>query len=86
MGEARMLIGRRRVMRGVVAGAAILCGRVRGEEVLEKVSRAEAEYQDTPKGIYTCRMCTLFVPPANCKVIDGEVSADGWCNLFDMID
>jgi hypothetical protein len=51
-----------------------------------KMSRAEARYQDTPKGIQMYATCTLFLPPSACKSVEGEVAADGWCKLFDMVD
>ncbi len=37
----------------------------------------QAEYRDTPNGIYSCGLCTLFEPPNGCKVVEGEVSKDG---------
>ncbi len=51
-----------------------------------KISQAAAEYQPTPKGLFSCAVCTFFIRPKSCKVIDGEVSATGWCKLFDMVD
>jgi len=51
-----------------------------------KMTKAQAEYQDTPKGILMCATCTLFLPPAACKVVEGEVSSQGWCNAFDLAD
>ena len=52
----------------------------------EKMTRAQAEYQDTPNGIYSCGMCTLFERPNGCKVVEGEVSKDGWCKAFALAD
>jgi hypothetical protein len=23
-----------------------------------------------------------FMPPAGCKIVDGAISPDGWCNFF----
>ena len=51
-----------------------------------KMSKAQAEYQDTPKGIAMCATCTLFVAPHSSKVVDGEVSPDGWCRVYAMAD
>jgi hypothetical protein len=31
-------------------------------------------------------MCTLFEPPKYCKVVDGEISKDGWCKAFALAD
>jgi hypothetical protein len=45
-----------------------------------------AQHQDTPSGIYSCGLCTLFERPNACKVVEGEVSKDGWCKAFAMAD
>ena len=39
-----------------------------------------------PNGIYSCGMCTLFERPNVCKVVEGEVSKDGWCKAFAVAD
>jgi hypothetical protein len=52
----------------------------------DKMSKQQAEYQDTPKGIAMCATCTLFVAPHSCKVVEGEVSPDGWCRVYAMAD
>jgi high potential iron-sulfur protein len=52
----------------------------------DKMTRRQAEYQDTPKDIYSCATCTLFEPPKSCKVVEGEVSRDGWCKAFALAD
>jgi hypothetical protein len=78
---------RRRVI-GAVAGsvsAGILL-RISKAEASEKMTRQQAQYQDTPNGIYSCAVCTLFEPPAACKVVDGEVGKDGWCKAFALAD
>jgi hypothetical protein len=51
-----------------------------------KISQAAADYQPTPKGMFSCGVCTFFIKPKSCKVVDGEVSPTGWCKLFDMVD
>jgi hypothetical protein len=52
----------------------------------DKMSRKQAEYQDTPNGIYSCGLCSLFEAPNGCKVVEGEVSKDGWCRVFALQD
>jgi hypothetical protein len=52
----------------------------------EKMTRQQAEYQDKPNGIYSCSLCTLFEKPNHCKVVEGEISEDGWCKAFAMAD
>jgi hypothetical protein len=52
-----------------------------------QVDEEEAEYQDEPVGgIMMCGTCTLFEPPAGCKVMEGDVAVTGWCKLFDLAD
>jgi hypothetical protein len=51
-----------------------------------KMTRQQAQYQDTPNGIYSCATCSLFERPKSCKVVDGEVSEDGWCKAFALVD
>ena len=55
-------------------------------EAADKMTKARAEYQGTPNGIYSCATCTLFVAPDACKVVEGEVSPDGWCKAYAMAD
>jgi hypothetical protein len=42
-----------------------------GRSAADKMSKAEAEYQDSPKDIHMWATCTLFEPPRACKVIEG---------------
>jgi hypothetical protein len=32
------------------------------------------------------RTCALFDKPKSCKVVEGEVSEDGWCKAFALAD
>jgi hypothetical protein len=52
----------------------------------DKMSKQQAEYQDTPKGILMCGTCTLFVLPRSCKVVEGDISPNGWCRVYAMAD
>ena len=71
------------VIKGVSAGILL---RVSPAAASEKMTRQQAEYQETPNGIYSCAVCTLFESPATCKVVAGEVSKDGWCKAFALAD
>ena len=46
--------------------------------------KANAKYQDTPKGAQQCSNCNYFVPGATgaCKVVAGDISPKGWCVLY----
>jgi hypothetical protein len=52
----------------------------------DKMSKQVAEYQDSPKGIQMCATCTLFDAPHSCKVVEGDISPDGWCKVYAMAD
>ena len=78
---------RRKLMGAAVnAISAGLLLRLAPTQASEKMTRQQAQYQDTPSGIYSCAVCTLFEPPAACKVVNGEVSKDGWCKAFALAD
>lgn len=41
-----------------------------------------AGYQSQPNGGQRCGLCQHFQPPSSCKVVAGQISAQGWCRLF----
>lgn len=48
-----------------------------------KVSKAQVQYQTEPKGEQRCANCAQFEPETNtCKVVEGDISLDGWCMLW----
>ena len=57
-----------------------------GASAQQKVSQADAAYQDRPKNGLTCAACTLFRPPRSCEVVEGDISPNGWCKFFDLPD
>jgi hypothetical protein len=67
-----------------VSGALLL--QIAPASAADKMTRAQAEYQDTPNGIYSCGLCSLFEAPNGCKVVEGEVGKDGWCKAFALQD
>jgi len=56
------------------------------DPALAKVSKAEVFYRDSPKDGRRCAACRLFTPgesgQGTCAVVDGPVSANGWCMAF----
>ncbi len=48
----------------------------------QKLSQADARYQGTAKGGQHCVSCLHFQPPQSCRFVQGEISPDGWCQLF----
>ena len=87
MAEQRSTPSRRNIMRAVagVATAGLWSPSARAQAA-DKMTPQQAEYRDTPNGIYSCGLCTMFEPPNGCKVVQGEVSKDGWCKAFALAD
>jgi hypothetical protein len=81
-------LGRRTLVRGVIAGVAAGLTRaaVFPASARDKMSKPEADYQDSPKDIRMCATCTLYEPPKSCKVVEGDVSPGGWCKAFALAD
>lgn len=75
---------RRRLLGSAAALVAFLAGAAANAQ--HKLTKAEAKYQDHPSDIQMCSTCTQFVKPNACKVVAGDISPDGWCRLFDMVD
>ena len=47
-----------------------------------KVSQAVAKYQDQPRGSNRCEICVYFQPPSACQLVEGNISPNGWCQLW----
>jgi hypothetical protein len=80
-GSRRKVIGA--VVKGVSAG---LLFRICRAQASDKMTRQQAQYQAAPNDIYSCETCSLFEPPKSCKVVEGEISKDGWCKAFALAD
>lgn len=51
--------------------------------IAKKVSQASVQYQTQPKGEQKCATCMNFIAESNtCKLVDGQISPDGWCVLW----
>ena len=86
MVEKQLKRSRRNIMRAVAGGISAGLLRISQSKASEKMTREQAQYQDRPNGIYSCGLCTLFERPKSCKVVEGEVSEDGWCKAFALAD
>jgi hypothetical protein len=58
----------------------------RADEQQQMMSKIAAAYQNTPKGLFSCAVCTFFIRPNSCKVVSGDISPTGWCKVFDLPD
>ena len=74
--------------RVVLASAAFSLGAATAATVVsqtaaqQKLSQADAKYQTTPKDDQRCDGCVNFQPPNACKFVQGDISPNGWCQLF----
>jgi hypothetical protein len=74
--------------RSLLGGAALVLGGAAGAAVApavraqEKVSKADAKYQDEPRGQQRCAICLQFSPPGSCKLVAGEIRPTGYCQFF----
>jgi hypothetical protein len=48
----------------------------------QKVSKADARYQERPNGQQRCEICLQFQSPASCNLVEGKISPRGWCQYF----
>jgi hypothetical protein len=48
----------------------------------QKIKQADAKYQDHPNGTQKCDGCVQFLPPSSCKIVDGMINPNGWCQFF----
>lgn len=76
---------RRTLIRAALSGG-ILGLAIPPTPAQQKMSQADAEYQDGPKNGLTCAACTLFRGPRSCEAVEGDISPNGWCKFFDLPD
>jgi hypothetical protein len=79
----------RRISRRVVlASAAFSFGAATAATVVsrtaaqQKLSQGDAKYQTAPKGDQRYEGCANFQAPNGCKFVQGDISPNGWCQLF----
>jgi hypothetical protein len=80
---------RRSVIKAIMGGGAVAVFGIGANRLLlasDKIAKQDVDYQDSPKGLQMCATCSLFDPPASCKVVEGDVSPNGWCRSYAMVD
>ncbi len=71
--------------RAVLGGAAIAVGAGAGllsTAAYAKTAQKDAQYQTMPKGSAMCSSCMQFEAPNACKLVEGDISPNGWCILY----
>jgi hypothetical protein len=79
-------LSRRRLIATAAGATSAMALAPMSARALEKMTRQQALYQDSPRDIMMCATCTLFEPPKSCKVVEGDVSPTGWCKAFALAD
>jgi len=77
---------RRGLLRALILAASAGLAAAEPAGAQTKMSKRDAEYQDTPQDIRMCATCTLFEAPRSCKVVEGDISPNGWCKVFALAD
>ncbi len=82
--HSRSAISRRVVITGtaLAVGAAATGAAVTRASAQQKISQANAKYQDHPNDNHQCDGCIQFQPPNACKIVEGTISPKGWCQFF----
>jgi hypothetical protein len=76
-------ISRRTILRGaLVAGAAVPVLLSGIGSAGAKVTQESVKYQATAKDGQKCSDCNNFEAPGSCKLVDGAINPEGWCQLF----
>jgi hypothetical protein len=83
-------ISRRAIIDGAVcilslaASAGVAPAAPAEEQIKEadKVTQAEARYQNHANGPQRCEICLQFKPPYTCKIVHGPAVRTGWCQYF----
>ncbi|MEX8517426.1 MAG: high-potential iron-sulfur protein [Leptothrix sp. (in: b-proteobacteria)] len=49
----------------------------------KKIPQVNVQYRAQPKGEQKCGRCLHFMAGANtCELVEGQISAEGWCSLW----
>jgi hypothetical protein len=76
-------LSRRSVLRGVatLTTAALTYGLMTSRETLagSKASKEAMQYQEKPSEDKQCSNCVNFIPSNSCSIVEGTVSANGYC-------
>ena len=62
--------------------AAMMLARTGTSQAQAKMPKQTAQYQDSPNGDQKCEGCRFFVGGGSCRLVEGEISPNGWCRLF----
>jgi hypothetical protein len=76
---------RRSMLRGVLllASGTLAAGVIQVKPAYaQKADKASVKYQDGPKDGQKCSDCVYFAAPKTCGVVEGDISPNGWCTMY----
>lgn len=82
----RAFIGNAALLAGAAAAPVLIVSPVASAQ--QKVPQASVKYQDKPNGDKKCSNCLQFIPGSSptangsCKVVDGTISPNGYCQIW----
>ncbi len=65
-----------------IAGGILATAAARAQDADSKVEQSVVQYQPNPKDGQKCSGCANFVAPNACKVVQGNISPEGWCVAY----
>jgi hypothetical protein len=69
---------------GILTAVGVTAPTAADEEISEadKIKQTDAHYQRYPKGPQRCQICLQFNAPDKCKIVQGPIIPQGWCQFF----
>jgi hypothetical protein len=75
-------LSRRRMLRLIATGS-LAAGVISVKPAFaQKAPKPDVKYQDTPKDGQKCAACVYFQAPNKCGVVEGTISPEGWCAMY----
>lgn len=66
----------------IVAGTGLAGVAARAYAQTAKADPTTVAYQTKPSNGQQCSGCVQFMPPNACKIVSGNISPSGWCELY----
>jgi hypothetical protein len=83
--DEKTKLSRRSMLRGAVllAGGTLAAGVIVVKPAFaQKAAKDAVKYQDSPKDGQKCSGCVYFQAPSSCGVVEGSISPNAWCVMY----
>lgn len=78
----RRLVERATLALGLAAAARLPLAAAQETPEAQKIPQADAHYRNQPNGQQRCGICLQFAAPSHCRIVQGPVQPNGWCQYF----